>query len=163
MADRDQNPVQRMSKFTALLYYYLTKAMVEEYGEGARDVIKKAIRAFGLERGRKIAGRVTEAGLDLTIENLDKFYDMPLAEGWSPNARYEEGRKLSRTEACSFAEIWKEKKWDEIGRLYCDVDPAIREGYNPDISFTSKENLLEGDPFCASVTEYRSRKPKAEG
>lgn len=147
MADRDQNPVQRMSKFTALLYYHLTKAMVEEYGEGAKEVIRKAVRAFGLERGRNIARRVTEAGLDLTIENLDRFYDMPIVQGWSPNARFEEGRKYSRTEACSFAEVWKEKEWNEIGRLYCDVDPAIREGYNSGISFTPKENLLEGDPL----------------
>ncbi len=159
MADNEQNPVQRMSKFTALLYYHLTKAMVEEYGEGARETIKKAIRAFGLERGMDIARRVTEAGLDLSIENLDQFYDMPIAQGWSPNAKFERGKKYSRTEACSFAEVWKEKGWVEIGRLYCDVDPAIREGYNPDISYAPRENLLDGDPFCASVTEYKNKNP----
>lgn len=150
----DQNPTQRMAKFTALLYYHLTRAIVEDYGEGAKETIKKAIRAFGLERGGNIARRAKEAGFDLSIENLDKFYDMPIAQGWSLNAKYEEGKKYSRTEACIFAEVWKEKGWTEIGRLYCNVDPAIREGYNPKISYTQKENILEGDLFCASVTEY---------
>jgi hypothetical protein len=155
MSLNEPNPTQRMAKFTALLYYHLTKAMVEKYGEGAREAIKAGIRAFGIERGSNIAGQVKEAGLDLTIEHLDKFYDMPIAQGWSPNASYVEGKKYSRTEACAFAEVWKEKGWTEIGRLYCDVDPAIREGYNPNISYTPKENLLEGDSFCASETEYK--------
>jgi hypothetical protein len=157
MSVNDQNPVQRMGKFSALLYYHLTKAMIEEYGDGAKEVIKRAIHAFGLERGRNIARRVTDAGLDLTIENLDKFYDMPIKEGWSPNAQYEGGKKYSRTEACVQAEVWKEKEWPEIGRLYCDVDLAIREGYNPNLSYTPKENILKGDSFCASVTEYKNK------
>lgn len=155
MAVDNENPVQRMSKFTALLYYHLTKAMVDAYGDGAKEIIRTAIRSFGLERGKCIARHVKEAGLDLTIENLDRFYDMPIIQGWSPNAKYEGAIKHSRTEACTFAELWLEKSWAEIGRLYCDVDPAIREGYNPDISYVPQENILEGDPFCASVTKYR--------
>jgi len=155
MNEDQGNPVQRMARFTALLYYHLTKAMVDAYGEEAKEVIRKAIRAFGLERGREIARRVKEAGGELTMENLDRFYDMPIAQGWSPQAQFDGTKKYSRTESCTFASLWIEKGWNEIGRLYCDVDPAIREGYNSNLSYTPKENILEGDPFCASVTEYK--------
>ncbi len=157
MSSEKQNPVQKMAEIFALFYYHLTKAVIEEYGEGSVEVIKKGIRSFGLERGKNIARKVTEAGLDLTIENLDNFYDWPLAEGWNPNRHYEGGKKYSRTEVCAQAEIWKKKGWSEIGKLYCDVDPAIREGYSPNILYTRNKNLLEGDPFCASVTEYKNK------
>jgi hypothetical protein len=162
MSVNEDNPIRRMSRFTALLYYHLTKAIVDEWGDGAKEVIARGIRAFGLERGRNIAGLVSQAGLELTIENLDRFYDLPITQGWSPNAQYEGERKTSRTESCTFADVWKDKDWVEVGRLYCDVDPAIREGYNPDIAYTPTSNILEGDPFCSSTTAYRECAPGSE-
>lgn len=152
-----RDAVGRMAEFTALLYYHLTKAIIEEYGEAAKPVIQKAIRQFGLERGRNIARKVKEDGQELTIANLDKYYDMPISQGWGPSADYEGGVKQSRTEDCTFANVWLEKSWAEVGRIYCEVDPAIREGYNPDIEYTPDRNILKGDPFCSSVTRYKDK------
>ena len=148
--------VQRMADFTALLYYHLTKATIEEYGDGAKKTIKKAIREFGLERGRNISVKVKAAGEELTIDNLDKFYDMPIAVGWGPEPKYDEsGRKHSCTKSCTFADLWISKNWEEIGQIYCEVDLAIRLGYNPDIIYTPTKNILAGDPCCESITEYK--------
>ena len=149
--------VVRMAEFSALLYYHMAQAVLEEYGDGAKAVIKKAIREFGLERGRNIARKVREAGEEPTIANLDKYYDMPIGQGWAPSADYEGGEKHSRTEECTFANLWLEKSWAEIGRIYCEVDPAIREGYNPEIQYTPQTNILRGDPFCSSVTTYKKK------
>ena len=151
------NAVKRMAEFTALLFYHLTKAMIEEYGDDAKKVIKKAIREFGLERGRNIAQRVLEAGEELTIANLDKYYDMPISQGWGPSAEYQEEIKKSKTDSCTFADVWIRKSWESIGHIYCEVDPAIREGYNSDIEYTPDKNILLGDSFCSSVTQYKNK------
>jgi len=158
MADNEtQNAVKRMAEFTALLYYHLTKAFVDEYGQEAKKVIKKAIREFGLERGRNIARKVVEANQEPTIANLDKYYDMPISQGWAPAADYEGQEKHSKTLSCTFANVWLEKSWEEIGQIYCQVDPAIREGYNSDIDYIPEKNILKGDPFCSSTTRYKNK------
>lgn len=165
MAEQDKirEGVKRMSDFTALLYYHLTKAMIDTYGDSAKDVIKKAIHNFGYDRGQRIAAKVRAAGLELTIENLDKFYDMPIDEGWAPQRAYEaDGAKNSKTESCSWAEFWINMNWAEIGYIYCSVDPAIREGYNPNIVYHSTHNIFRGDKFCSSVTAYKGTRPELE-
>lgn len=152
-----QKAVQKMAELTALLYYHLTKAMIEDYGEDAQKTIIRAIQQFGEERGRDIAQRVKEAGLDLTIENLDRFYDMPIVAGWAPERQYGAGEKQSCTKNCTFADVWIKKGWKELGRLYCEVDPAIRKGYNPDLEFVCTKNILAGDSYCESITRDKKK------
>ena len=59
--------VQKMSEMMANLYYHLTREMLETYGEEAKEVIARAVVAFGRERGEAIAQAVQEAGEELTI------------------------------------------------------------------------------------------------
>ncbi|KYO67064.1 L-2-amino-thiazoline-4-carboxylic acid hydrolase [Thermovenabulum gondwanense] len=154
--NNNNNAVETMAELMALLYYHLTKVMIEDYGEDAKNTIKKAIYNFGLERGKNIAKKVIENGEQLTIENLDKYYDMPISSAWKGKSEYINGEKRGFLESCAFAKVWIEKNWQEIGRLYCEVDPAIREGYNPDIIYKSLKNVLEGYDCCESLTKYRA-------
>ena len=149
--------VKRMAEFTALLYYHLTKAVIEDFGDEAKESIRRGVRNFGHERGRNIAREVREAGEALTIENLDRFYDMPIKAGWSPGVKYEGGRKFNQTDTCTFAQVWLDKDWREVGAIYCDVDPAIREGYSDNVVYRHEKVILEGDDCCTSVTEYRDK------
>jgi hypothetical protein len=155
--------VQSMARFTALLYYHLTKEILSADPERGREIIRRAIRSFGLDRGKRIAERVKRQGLPLTIENLHRFYDMPIVSGWEPKGECRSDGYYSRTEACTFADVWQQLGYAEIGRLYCEVDPAIREGYNPDIEYLSTSNILDGDPYCSSVSRYRSGASRSEG
>lgn len=151
-----QTAVKKMSELTALLYYHLTKAMVEDFGPEAQATIKRAVENFGLERGRNIAQKVKAVGQELTIENLDKFYDMPIVAGWDPQRDYDEQhRKHNVTKSCTFATLWLDKDWADVGHIYCEVDTAIRKGYSEKIRYTPKKNILLGDEFCSSVTEYK--------
>ena len=136
--------------------------MVEDYGkEGAKKTIAKGIKAFGLERGENIANTVLAKGLKLTNENLDKYYDMPISEGWSPEREIVEKTKEDKeitfgiTKECTFANYWIEKDWREIGRLYCEVDLAIREGYNENLLYEPEKNILDGDECCSAFTKSK--------
>lgn len=147
--------VKNMSVHMANLYYFLTKAVVEDFGDEAKKSIERAIIEFGHERGRKISELVKEAGLPLTIENLDKFYDIPLDEGWNPQKTYQDNHRHNITESCTFAEVWLERDWADVGHIYCLIDIAIREGYSGNVEFQPVKNALKGDPYCESLTVYR--------
>lgn len=147
--------VNNMSVHMANLYYYMTKAVIEDFGEEAKKSIERAIVEFGHERGRKIAAQVKEAGLPLTIENLDRFYDIPIDEGWNLQKTYEDNQRHNITASCTFANVWIEKGWSEVGHIYCLIDIAIREGYSENVEFKPVKNVLEGDSCCESLTVYR--------
>lgn len=147
--------VRRMSEHMANLYYYITKTMVDSIGlEVTTEVMKKAMISFGHARGAAIAEKVLADGKELTIENLDAYYDIPITDGWDPQRHYIDGRKENTTKSCSFADVWIEKDWCEIGHIYCLVDIAIREGYNKHVIFKPQKNILKGDGCCTSVTIY---------
>lgn len=154
--------VRAMSVMMAEMYYYLTKAVIEDFGDAAKDSIKRGIIDFGHARGKKIAAEVKAAGLPLTIENLDAFYDLPIAEGWDREIKYENDEKKNVTDTCTFATVWIEKNWAEVGHLYCYVDTAIREGYSDNVKFCPIRNILEGDAHCQSLTIYRDIAKKGE-
>ncbi len=147
--------VRLMSIHMANMYYYMTKAMVEDFGEAAEKTIERSIIEFGHARGRKIAEQVKAAGLPLTIENLDRFYDIPIAEGWDLHRTYEGDRKYNVTDSCTFADVWIEKDWRRIGHYYCLVDTALREGYSENVVFHPVKNILKGDEHCESLTVYK--------
>ena len=69
--------VRNMSVHMANMYYYLTKAVIEDFGDEAKKSFERAIIEFGHERGKAIREEVLAAGLPLTMENLDRFYDIP--------------------------------------------------------------------------------------
>ena len=154
--------VRNMSVLMANMYYHLTKAVIEDFGDEAKESFKRAIIEFGHERGRNIAKNVLDAGLPLTLENLDKFYDIPIAEGWDLHRSYENDMKMNVTDSCTFATVWLEKNWAEVGNIYCLIDIAIREGYSSNVKFCPVKNILEGDPHCQSLTVYRDISKKGQ-
>lgn len=146
--------VRQMSVHMANLYYYMTKAMLEDFGEDAKKSFERAIIAFGHQRGREIAKRVRDQGLPLTLENLDRYYDIPIEEGWDVHRSYENNEKHNVTNGCTFAAQWLDKDWAEVGHIYCLVDIALREGYSENVVFHPIKNILEGDDCCESLTVY---------
>ena len=154
--------VRNMSVHMANLYYYLTKAVIEDFGEDAKKSFERAIVEFGHERGRKIAEQVKAEGLPLTLENLDRFYDIPIAEGWDLHRTYEEDKKYNVTDSCTFADVWLEKNWADVGHIYCLVDIALREGYSSNVEFRPVKNILKGDENCQSLSVYRDLSKKGE-
>ena len=154
--------VRNMSVHMANLYYYLTKAVLEDFGPDAKKSFERALVEFGHARGTKIAEAVLAEGLPLTLENLDRFYDIPLAQGWDVHVNYENDMKMNVTDTCTFADVWLEKDWAEIGHIYCLVDIAIREGYSSNVKFCPVRNILEGDAHCQSLTVYRDIAKKGQ-
>lgn len=154
--------VRNMSVHMANMYYYMTKAVIEDFGDEAKKSFERAIVEFGHARGRAIREKVLADGEPLTIENLDKYYDIPIAEGWDVHREYAEDHKDNITDSCTFADVWMDKDWAEVGHIYCLVDIAIREGYSDNVEFRPVKNILMGDDFCQSLTVYKNMNKKGE-
>jgi hypothetical protein len=140
-----------MARRTALLHYYFSLTLVEELGdkEGKR-LIKKAIGAYGEHCGRTVREGVEAMGLPLTDENYSKVRDLP-RYGWqSGTVTLPAGETRPIVSFCPLADTFKElgPRGEELGRLYCYVDQAKYQAYNPDVDFFHARNVLDGEPYC---------------
>ncbi len=144
--------VDKMSRTMADLYYFMAKEVVDEFGDRGKDVIKRAVIKYGEFRGRKIRERVLSKGLPLTVENLGKFYDLPLGYAWkSKKIKQEQNLLEKKVTYCPFAEEWKQLGGEELGLIYCLQDEALRKAYNPDFIFKQFTNVLSGSRDCHTV------------
>ena len=49
------------------------------------------------------------------------------------------------------AKVFKEYQREDLGQLYCLVDPAQLMAYNPAIKWVHRKNELKGDDCCELV------------
>jgi len=148
--------VDKMARTLAMLYYFLGSEVVEEFGAAGEEVIRRAIHKYGDARGRKIREEVLARGLPLTVENLSKFYDLPLPLAWvSEKIRVEENCLEKKVTYCPFAEEWKSLKGEKLGLIYCEQDLSMRRGYNPELDLQQFTNVLENDPHCHTIVEWK--------
>ncbi|MFX1300898.1 MAG: L-2-amino-thiazoline-4-carboxylic acid hydrolase [Promethearchaeota archaeon] len=135
--------VRQLGNQVGLLFYHFAKKLVNEFGDKkGKRLILEAVRSYGTERGTAIREKVKNAGLELTLENFVKFSDLP-AIGWEHT---DEG-----TTYCCYAEVWMDRGVEDLGRLYCEVDFALIEAFNPKIRVKRIGSILDGDPCCKLV------------
>jgi hypothetical protein len=155
--------VDKMARTLALLYHFMSSEVVAEFGPRGEAAVRRAIHKYGDARGRKIREEVLAQGLPLTVENLSKFYDLPLPLAWvSEKIRVEENCLEKKVTYCPFAEEWKRVGGEELGLIYCEQDLCMRRGYNEEFDLIQSTNVLSGDPHCHTVVEWKKGQEKGE-
>jgi len=136
----------------ATLYYYLARRFVAAYGEGARAVIKEAIRDWGTEEGARHRSNVQAMGLSCGLENLDKGSTLPWGPIMDNDQELSAGELCITTRRCPLAEVWQEHDALDLARLYCDeVDIAKWRAFNPDIAAERPRVMTHGDDVCEFI------------
>jgi predicted hydrocarbon binding protein len=150
--------VKSMITRAALIHWAFAKTLIDELGEKkGKALSKKAIGLYGKEVGRRVKERTLARSLPLTRENFQD--DLPDL-GWAEREKVEvEGEKRSRVYTCHLARVWKELGVPELGRLYCFVDQAKYQAFNPKLQCVHVKNVLDGDPYCELA--IRPKKSKA--
>jgi hypothetical protein len=150
--------IQLMARRLALLHYYFSEAIVEKLGEEeGKALIKEAIWAYGTHCGRVVREGVEAMGLPLTDENYGRVRDLP-QYGWEIETVTLEGGEVRPIATfCPVAAALQElgPRGEELGRLYCYVDQAKYEAYNPDLEFTHAKNVLDGELYCEFLVQPR--------
>ena len=133
-----------------LLYLSIAKAVIEKYEDEGRETILKGIKRFGRIRGERIAEKVRKTGKPLTLENFFKSYDVPvsLITNQPEPKLAQHGRLIKKVTSCPLAAFFREENQLEIGKLYCEQDFAMVQGYNPRFKLEKKASLMEGDKYC---------------
>jgi hypothetical protein len=159
MISKDEafSQLKSMITRTALIHYAFTKTIIDEMGkEKGKELAKKAISLYGEMVGKKVREKTLAKGLPALPENFQD--DLP-ALGWASREKVVvEGEKRARVHTCYLAEAWKDLGVPEIGRLYCFVDQAKYEAYNPELECVHTKNVLDGDPYCELAVRSKKKK-----
>jgi len=147
-----EQDVWLMARRLALMYYHFAQVIMERLGEEeGRRLIKEAVWRYGNACGKAVREGVERMGLEPTAENFRLIPDLP-SRGWRrQTVKLPDGRRQVQTILCPFAVVWKELGAEDLGRIYCFVDQAKVEGYNPELECIHAHNVLDGDPFCEIV------------
>ena len=139
----------------ALLHHAFTKTLIAELGEKkGTEVILKAIRLYGEKVGKSVREKTLAKGLKLLQENYQE--DLPLF-GWSIQGVQVEGEQRARVLECHLAKAWKDLGAPELGRLYCYMDQAKYEAYNPELECVHIKNVLDGDAYCELAVRVKKK------
>ena len=148
--------VKSMITRAALIHYAFAKTLVDELGEKkGKALTKKAALFYGKMVGKRVKEKTLAKGLPLTRENFQD--DLPTL-GWAEREKVEvEGEKRSRVYTCHLAKVWQELGAPDLGRLYCFVDQAKYEAYNPELRCVHVKNVLDGDAYCELAVRTKEK------
>jgi hypothetical protein len=111
--------------------------------------------------GEEVRDAVLRAGLDPIPDHygVGESRSLPKIGMHAGSETVEEnGQPRLRAYGCVMAEVWKEYGADDLGRLYCLVDPAKYMAYNPSFTLSHTKAVPSGDPYC----EFCVRKTTAQ-
>jgi hypothetical protein len=158
--------VELTSKRIALLHLSYARTLVDEFGdEEGRRLILKAVKDYGKKIGERVKEGVVSQGLDPSPENYGagKAADLPPFGMHERSEKIMEGGvRISRAYGCALAKLWEEYGEEELGRLYCYVDPAKFMAYNPDYKLVHLKALPDGDACCELTVKPTTEKEKED-
>ena len=146
-----QAETYKMAYLFGLLHYHYAATLVNELGkEQGEKLVRKAVKAFAVDRGQRMRKKALERGVKPTMANLATVNDLPAHTFYTDAA----GNTV-----CPFADAWRDKgkQGQGLGLIYCDVnDPWKIKSFDARARlwrYVTNRNL--GDAFCDAVNvEY---------
>jgi hypothetical protein len=99
-------------------------------------VLRKAIRRYGEERGRRMALRAHADGKEPTMLNYLIYGECSVSSAEMVQKTEQNNHNNMRmlVERCPWQATWMEEDLTEYGRLYCqEIDLSLVRGFNPEL------------------------------
>lgn len=140
--------VSWINRRLGLLHMCYARMLVAELGEEkGRELIKKAIWDFGAKVGQEQIKRVEALGLEPTLENMSKGNDLsPI--GFDIRQADVDGEPRFRAYNCQIGQAWLDYGEEDLGGLYCLVDPSKTQAYAPGWELLHIRKITDGSPYC---------------
>jgi len=134
----------------ATLFAWIAREAVERFGDDGQRAILEGVRAYGEQRGRRMALRAQADGRPNDLVGYLVYGELNFEEAENEFITVQKKPYLKvESRRCSWHSIWSRRGLLEYGRLYCqEIDTAILRGYNPDFDFEVDGTLTGGAPFC---------------
>jgi hypothetical protein len=111
--------------------------------EIAREVIIRMAREQGAQLADAVQGRLL-AHFAETLENWKKDDALQIEV-----VEQTEDKFSFNVTRCRYAEMYRELGAPELGALLsCNRDWALIQGFNPDVTLTREQTIMQGAPFC---------------
>lgn len=139
-------PVGRMAKLMAELYYFMAKELIDNLGEEkGTEAVRRAIRKYGAARAASMREEAESRGLDITPETYTMVRDMP-GDSWIKDAS-----NPTDITYCPMHDMWEQLDALKIGSLYCEIDEVLYDSFNAD--FERPLCKTSGDRCCRFVVK----------
>lgn len=143
-------PVGRMAKLMAELYYFMAREFIERLGEEAgREAIRSAVTGFGEARAKVMREEAKERGLEINAETYAIVRDMP-GISWEKDPA-----NPADITYCPMHDMWDQLDALEIGALYCEIDSILYHGFQVD--FERPFCKTSGDSCCRFVIHDKNK------
>ena len=120
----------------ALLFGWISKAVIEIVGEQhGETVLRKAVRQYGEERGRRMAHRAKANGHPLSMTNYLAYSEWKASPGEMKLTMVEKSPHAKvYVHKCPWHTVWEKNGMISYGRFYClEIDNALVSGFNPEL------------------------------
>jgi hypothetical protein len=129
----------------------LTKALVDAFGDGVIDVVRRTIEAQARDRLQQadLERRDLSTVMEVLWDQIGDIIEFEVEEQSDEHLRI-------RVTKCLFADEMRRLGVADAGfAFYCAYDDGFCEGLNPAIRFTRTKTLMEGDDICNHTYELR--------
>ncbi len=140
--------VELVSRRVALLHLSYAKMLTEEFGERhGKELILKAIKDYGKCIGEKRRDEIEERGMEPVPENFGKGDAMRIPR-FGMHSRLEDSGRSMKLHGCVMGKLWREYGEEDLGKLYCYVDPAKYMGFNEYYIQVHEKAMPAGHEYC---------------
>jgi len=164
--DEAAHEVKLASRRIALLHLAFSRAAVRTLGEASGEkLITDAIKEYGTMIGTELRDAVMRQGLEATPDNYGAGNSRSLPRiGMHSGSETVSvgGEPRIRAYGCVMAEVWAEYGEEDLGRLYCYVDPAKFMAFNPAHTMAHVKARPSGDPFCEFCIRETTAKERSD-
>lgn len=152
--DEARKEVELVSKRLALLHLCYAKTLVDEYGEDrGTELVLKAIAEYGSIIGEKTREELELKGMEPSPDNFGKgdTYRIPR---FGMHSDLEETDSTIKLHGCVMGKLWREYGEEDLGKLYCYVDPAKYMGFNPEFIQVHEKAMPAGHEYCEFTVRH---------
>lgn len=137
-------PVGRMAKLMAELYYFMAEEMIDRLGkEKGIEAIRTAVTKFGEARAENMKEEARERGLEINAETYTRVRDMP-SISWEKDPD-----NPADVTYCPMHDMWEQLDAEELGALYCEIDDVLYKSFRVD--YERPLCKTHGDRCCRFV------------
>jgi len=135
----------------AVLFGLLAQSISAHFPGQAAILLRKAVEAYGMERGQRMAARCLQNGDALDMIAYDAYGELPHFAGSERTQLDADCAFVSyRVTRCPWCDAWQAHGLAAYGAYYCrSVDAAILRGFNPALTLNLPTRLSDpGSDGC---------------